>query len=201
MRIEQLRKNYEIEVRWIAFPLHPETPEEGLTLEELFAGRSVDVEKIMSRLKQVAEELGLPLGKRKRTYNSRLAQELAKWAESKGRGDAFNEAVFRSYFVDGENIGKVDVLAALAKSIDLPEEGAISVLELRTFKQAVDSDWLRSHSLGVTAVPTFFIDDRVVVGFPTYELLEEFARACGAEKRKGPSPYPSPRRGRGEGEG
>ena len=138
----------------------------------------------MSRLKQVAEELGLPLGKRKKTYNSRLAQELAKWAESKGRGDPFNEAVFRAYFVDGKNIGKVDVLVALAKSIGLREEEARSVLELRTFKEAVDSDWARSHSLGITAVPTFFIDDRVVVGFPTYELLEEFVEACGAEKRK-----------------
>ena len=140
----------------------------------------------MSRLKQVAEELGLPLGKRKKTYNSRLAQELAKWAESKGRGDLFNEAVFRAYFVDGENIGKVDILAALAKSTGLPEEEAKSVLESRTFKEAVDSDWSRSHALGITAVPTFFIDDRVVVGFQAYEVLEEFARACGAVKRKTP---------------
>jgi predicted DsbA family dithiol-disulfide isomerase len=186
VRIEQLRKNYEIAVRWIAFPLHPETPEEGLTLEELFAGRSVDVEKVVSRLKQVADELRLTLGKRKKTYNSRLAQELAKWAESRGRGDPFNEAVFRAYFVGGENIGKVDVLAALAKSIGLPEEEARSVLKSRTFKEAVDSDWSRSRALGVTAVPTFFIDDRVVVGFPAYEVLEEFVRACGAEKRKSP---------------
>ena len=199
MRIEQLRKNYEIEVRWIAFPLHPETPEEGLTLEELFAGRSIDVEKIMSRLKKVAEELDLPLGKRKKTYNSRLAQELGKWVESKGRGDLFNEALFRAYFVDGENIGKVDVLAALAKSIGLPEGEARSVLESRTLKEAVDSDWSRSHSLGVTAVPTFSIDGRVVVGFQAYEVLEKFVRACGAEKRK--SPLTFPRRGDGVSEG
>ena len=138
----------------------------------------------MSRLKKVAEELGLPLGKRKKTYNSRLAQELAKWAESKGRGDPFNEAVFRAYFVDGKNIGKVDVLVALAKSIGLPEEEARSVLESRTFKEAVDSDWSRSHALGITAVPTFFIDGRVVVGFQAYEVLEEFVKASGAEKRK-----------------
>lgn len=184
MRIEQIRKNYEIEVRWIAFPLHPETPEEGLTLEELFAGRSIDVEKVMLRLKQVAEELGLPLGKRKKTYNSRLAQELAKWAESKGRGDPFHEAVFRAYFADGKNIGKADVLVALAKSIGLPEEEARSVLVSRIFKEVVDSDWSRSHALGITAVPTFLIHDRVIVGFPAYEGLEEFAKACGAEKRK-----------------
>jgi predicted DsbA family dithiol-disulfide isomerase len=46
VRIEQVKKNYDIEVRWIAFPLHPETPEEGLTLEELFAGKSIDIEKV-----------------------------------------------------------------------------------------------------------------------------------------------------------
>jgi len=184
VRIEQLRENYEVEMRWIAFPLHPETPEEGLTLEELFAGRSIDVEKIISRLRQVAVELGLPLGKRKKTYNSRLAQELAKWAESKGKGDSFNEAVFRAYFVDGKNIGKLDVLAALAKSVGLSEQEARSVLELRTFREAVDSDWSRSHALGITAVPTFFVKGRVLVGFPADEPLEEFARACGAEKRK-----------------
>ncbi len=140
----------------------------------------------MLRLKQVAEELDLPFGKRKKTYNSRLAQEMAKWAESKGRGDSFNEAVFRAYFVDGKNIGKVDLLAALAKSIGLPEEEARSVLELRTFKEAVDSDWSRSHSLGVTAVPTFFMSGRVLVGFPKYEVLDEFARTCAAERRKDP---------------
>ena len=182
MRIERLRENYEIEVHWIAFPLHPETPEDGITLEELFAGRPIDIKGIQARLKQTADELGLPFGERRKTYNSRLAQELVKWAESKGKGDPFHEAIFRAYFVDGINIGKADELVALAKSVGLPETEARSILELRTFKEAVDSDWLRSHNLGIRAVPTFFVDDRVVVGFPSYELLEEFLEACGAKK-------------------
>jgi predicted DsbA family dithiol-disulfide isomerase len=182
VRIEQLRENYEIEVHWIAFPLHPETPEDGFTLEELFAGRSIDIEKILARLKQTADELGLPFGEREKTYNSRLAQELAKWGESRGKGDSFHEAIFRAYFVDGINIGKVDELVGLAKSIGLPEEEARSVLELRTFEAAVDSDWLRSRALGIKAVPAFSIDDRVMVGFPTYEHLDRFLKACGAKK-------------------
>ena len=137
----------------------------------------------MLRLKQVADELGLPLGKRIKTYNSRLAQELAKWAELKGRGDSFHEAVFRTYFVDGKNIGKVDVLVALAKSIGLPEEEARSVLELRTFKEAVDSDWSRSHALRITAVPTFVVDHHTAVGFQPYEVLEQFMKTRGVKKR------------------
>jgi predicted DsbA family dithiol-disulfide isomerase len=50
----------------------------------------MDIEGVKLRLKQVADELGLPLGDRKMTFNSRLAQELAKWAESKGKGDEFH---------------------------------------------------------------------------------------------------------------
>jgi predicted DsbA family dithiol-disulfide isomerase len=183
VRIDQLKKNYEIKIHWTAFPLHPETPEDGLTLEELFSGRPIDIEKILARLKQAADELGLPFGERKKTYNSRLAQELAKWAESKGDGESFHEAVFRAYFVDGINIGKVDELVALAKSIGLPEKGTRSVLESRTFREAVDSDWLRSRTLGITAVPTFVVDHRTVVGFQPYEVLEQFLITCGVKKR------------------
>ena len=186
MRIEQLRINFDIDVHWTAFPLHPETPEQGFTLEELFAGRPVDMKRIVSRLRQVADGLGLPLGERKKTYNSRLAQELAKWAESKGRGDPFHAAVFHTYFVDGRNISKVDELVTLTKSIGLPEEEAKSVLESRTFKEAVDSDWSRSRALGITAVPTFIIDHQSVVGFQPYEVLEQFLKTCGAKRRKHP---------------
>jgi predicted DsbA family dithiol-disulfide isomerase len=183
VRIEQLRENYEIEVHWIAFPLHPETPEDGFTLEELFAGRSIDIQKILARLKQTADELGLPFGEREKTYNSRLAQELAKWGESRGKGDSFHEAIFRAYFVDGINIGKGDELVGLAKSIGLPEKEARSVLELRALKEVVDSDWGRSRALGITAVPTFMVDHQVVIGFQPYEVLDQFLKTCGAERR------------------
>lgn len=182
MRIDQLKKNYDIKVRWAAFPLHPETPADGLALEELFAGRPIDIKKVMTRLKQVADELGLPLGERRKTYNSRLAQELAKWAELEEKGNPFHKAVFRGYFVHGKNIGNVDELTALAKSVGLPEKKAKAVLELRTFKEVVDSDWSRSHTLGITGVPTFVVDHHATVGFQPYEDLEEFLRTCGVKK-------------------
>jgi predicted DsbA family dithiol-disulfide isomerase len=186
VRIDRLRKNFEIEIQWTAFPLHPDTPEDGLALEELFADRVVDIQQMMLRLKQVADELGLPLGERKKTYNSRLAQELAKWAELKGKGDPFHAAVFRAYFVDGKNIGKVDELVDLAKSIGLPDKEARSVLELRTFKKAVDSDWSRSRALGITGVPTFVVNGQAIVGAQPYEILEQFLKNCGVKKRKNP---------------
>lgn len=183
MRIDRLQKEYEIQIRWIAFPLHPETPEEGLTLEELFAGRNIDIGKARERLRQVARELGLPLGERKKTYNSRLAQELAKWAERKGIGDKFHRAVFNAYFVEGVNIGKVDELVRLSQPLGLPEEEAKEVLKSRTYKKEVDSDWNRCYAMGITAVPTFAIDHQKVVGFQPYEALEQLLKTKGIKKR------------------
>lgn len=178
-----MRKEYEIQVRWTAFPLHPEIPAEGLTLRELFAGSPVDIAQVKARLRRVAEELGLPLGDRDRTYNTRLAHELGKWAEEQGKGDEFHNSVFRAYFARGENIGTIPVLENLARSIGLRGEEAREVLEAKRFSEAVDLDWNRSRALGVTAVPTFLIGQRAMVGAQPYENLEKLMAVSGVKRR------------------
>jgi len=182
VRIDRLKKEYEIEVKWAAFPLHPETPEKGLTLAELFAGRTVDIQGILLRLKRVAGEIGLPLADRIKTYNSRLAQELAKWAEAEGKGDEFHAAVFNAYFAEGKNIGAVDTLVGLSESIGLPGDEARHVIQDRTFREAVDADWARSRALGITAVPTLVMGSQGIAGFQPYEVLEQFLKSCGFKK-------------------
>ena len=74
--------------------------------EQLFEGYQIDIEKMRRHLRKTADELGLPLGEREKTYNSRLAQELGLWAESKNKGDEFHAAVSKAYFVEGKNIAK-----------------------------------------------------------------------------------------------
>jgi predicted DsbA family dithiol-disulfide isomerase len=179
-----LRENFEIEIRWRAFPLHPETPEEGVTLEELFAGRNMDIPSAMARLKKVAKELDLPWGERKKSYNSRLAQELGKWAEAKGKGDEYHDAVFRAYFVDGKNIAKPDVLMGLVRAVGLPENEAGEALQMRAFKESVDSDWILVDKLGITSVPTFVVDGGAVAGAQPYEVLEQFLLDKGVKRKR-----------------
>jgi len=69
--------------------------------------------------------------------------------DAQGKPDQYHEGVFQAHFVDGKNIGKMDELIHLAKSIGLPEKEAKSVLELRTFKEAMDADWVRSRTWGL----------------------------------------------------
>ncbi len=153
-------------------------------LEQLFANSPVDIEEIIRHLRKTATELGLPFGKREKTYNSRLSQELGLWAESKNKGDVFHTAVFKSYFVDGKNIAKIPVLVDLAASVELPGEEAAAVLATRAFKAAVDADWNLSREKAITAVPTFVINQDKYVGAQPYEMLVKLMEADGVKKRK-----------------
>jgi predicted DsbA family dithiol-disulfide isomerase len=129
---------------------------------------------MLAHLKQVARDLELPFGDRKMTYNSRRAQELGKWAEQMGKGDAFHDAVFRAYFAEGRNIADINILADVATSVGLDAKNAHDMLATRRFKEAVDTDWARAFESGVTAVPTFFINGQTLVGAQPFNALANF---------------------------
>jgi len=139
---------------------------------------------MIDRLQRTAEALDLPFGKRDMTYNSRLAQELGKLAESRGKGEAFHNAVFRAYFADGLNISDVNVLISIGETAGLSEPNMRMALADRSFKAAVDADWARAHQLGITAVPTFRMNRQTIVGAQPYGILEKFLESQNIGRRK-----------------
>jgi predicted DsbA family dithiol-disulfide isomerase len=175
-RVARLQKEHGVQVRLVHFPLHPDTPAQGKSLQELFAGRGYDIAKMQAQMRARMQAEGLPYGDRKMTYNSRLAQELGKWADTQPGGEAIHDALFRAYFVDGRNIGDAEVLVEIAESVGLPGDKAREVLEQRSFKAAVDADWQKSREYGVTGVPTFVSGGRGVVGAQPYEVLEQLVQ-------------------------
>jgi predicted DsbA family dithiol-disulfide isomerase len=138
----------------------------------------------MARLEQAAREAGLPFAmERKMTYNSRLAQELSKWAEIKGVGELFHRTLFQAYFLEGLNIGKIPVLLNLVKSMGLPVEEARSALEERRYRKPVDEDWARSRELNIQAVPTLMLNGRALVGAHPFEKMAAFVAAAGVNRK------------------
>jgi predicted DsbA family dithiol-disulfide isomerase len=157
--------------------LHPETPPEGQSLEDLFKGRGMDRKAMHAQMTARMDAEGLPYGERTHTYNSRLAQELGKWADTQpGGGDAFHDAMFRAYFVDARDISRPEVLLEIAEQVGLPVDGAREVLEQRTFKAAVDEDWKLARQYQITGVPTFVAGGYGVVGAQPYETLEKLVQ-------------------------
>ena len=174
MSIEKLKENYPVQIRWIHFPLHPETPHEGWSLARLFAGR--DIEPMKRQMRELMAEAGLAYRERTHTYNSRLAQELAKWADTQMDNQAIHDALYRAYFIDNINLSDIGALVDIASDLSLDGNSARQVLEQRSFRRAVDADWERARQLGITGVPTFYKNDLAVVGCQPYETLERFVK-------------------------
>jgi predicted DsbA family dithiol-disulfide isomerase len=148
----------------------------------------------MRRLKMLMDAEGLPFDEgRYMTFNSRLAQELAKWGEGKMESEGLNNeglnneglnmALYQAYFVDGQNIGDLEVLLQVIEEVGLPVDEARETLEQRLMRSAVDADWQYARSIGVTAVPTFAVGLTGVVGAQPYEQLAHFLEHVGASKR------------------
>ena len=183
MRIEKLQQTYDIEPVLVHFPLHPETPAEGREMAAFYAERKLDPAAMYARMKGLMDQEGLPYGRRTHTYNSRLAQELGKWADTQPGGSALHDALYKAYFVDARNIGDPEVLVEIAQAVELSPEAARAVLTERRFKDAVDADWAKSRHYGVTGVPTFVAGGHGVVGAQPYEVLEQLLDAVGVPRR------------------
>ena len=157
---------------------------EGLFIEQLFENYPVNINQMRHHLKTKAAELDLPYSELVKTYNSRLAHELGHWADFKRKGTAFHKAAFRAYFVDGKNIAKISVLLDLATSVGLSREEASEIITTRAFKGAVDVDWSLSREIGITAVPTFVINQDRLVGAHPHEMLKKLMETNRVKKRR-----------------
>jgi predicted DsbA family dithiol-disulfide isomerase len=155
--------------------LHPETPEEGQSLKDLFRNRPPeDLAAMRNHMRNLMQEAGLPYGDRTMTYNSRLAQELGCWADTQDSVADIHDLLFRAYFVENQNINDVDVLVSLASEAGLDQTEARRVLDGRLFSPQINKDWERAWQSGVTGVPTFTSRELYVVGCQPYEVLERF---------------------------
>ncbi len=170
--VKKLEQKYEINIRYRAFPLHIDVPEGGLPIKELFCNNLMLMADKMTTLEKKAESLGLPLAKRSTISDSRRSQELAKWAESKGKEKTFQDAVFKAYFADGLNIADPEILTEIAGSCGLPKKEALKIIETGAYSNAVDDDWETSEEEGIMVAPTYIINGTRLLGSQSYDTLE-----------------------------
>ena len=118
-----------------------------------------------------------------KTTKSRSAQELTKWAESLGEGDAFRSAIWKAKYVEQKDIGDADSLIELADTVGLSKDEAASVLRDANFKDAVDSDWLRSLEIDPQYVPSVLLNGELLENPQEYRLFKKLVTKHGVNRR------------------
>jgi predicted DsbA family dithiol-disulfide isomerase len=105
--------------------------------------------------------------------HTHLAFEGYQFAKNHGRGNEYNQRVLKAFFVEGQDIGKLDVLTKLAGQLGLNEKGFEEALRTRKYREAHQRDLRHAYEeAGVTSVPMFVIGNRVLTGLQDRETLE-----------------------------
>jgi predicted DsbA family dithiol-disulfide isomerase len=156
--------------RYAAFELDPNVPPEGVDARVYLAGKyPADMVAAMhGRLTRIAGEEGLPIrdfGEQSVRPNTFDGHRLLAAALHDGvtRQQALADELFAAHWVRGENVGLPDVLATAATAAGMPREWAEGVLGGEDFAAAVRAEERLASDLGIHAVPTFVVADRLMV--------------------------------------
>ena len=156
----------EVEVEYHSFELSPDTPVEyeGTPVQYLSErkGMPVDqVEMMLERVTGIAKDVGLDYDyDHVHQTNTVISHELIHFAKSKGRQLEMKERLLKAYFINGEHVGRIPDLVAIAVELGYDEAEVTEALESHRFLADVKADVALAQEYGIQGVPFFVIDGK-----------------------------------------
>ncbi len=170
-RIDTLIEEFDVEVEWKCFELHPETPIEGKDFSSFFD--SDYIKMVRENVDKLAKEVNLKFKLNSSISNSKLSLKVGEFAKTKNKFDAYHEAVFNAYFQEAKDIGDIKVIVDIAKKIGL------NIKELENYLRSNEADKiLEKHKEEaikdqINGVPTFIIGEKKIVGAQPYNVIKK----------------------------
>ena len=163
--IQKLKAEFDLDIEWRGFQIHAEWPATGIPAEKVYGvGDSQTRKAAWERISTMAHEAGIAMRPPTVLTNSRRALAVCEYAIETGRGEAFEERVYRAYFYDGANIGEIETLQKLGADAGLDPEQVAAAIDEPKYEMKLKNNSLIAHSHGVSGVPTFFIGNYPMVG-------------------------------------
>jgi predicted DsbA family dithiol-disulfide isomerase len=105
--------------------------------------------------------------------HTHLAFEGYQYAKAHGKGNDYNHRVLEAFFVEGQDIGQIDVLTKLACEVGLNEQEFEEELRTRKYREAHQQALRHAYrEAGITGVPMFVIGSQVLTGLQDRQTLE-----------------------------
>ena len=170
--MDKLRNDFDVEIKYKPFFLHPEIPEGGLPIEQFYGCNRAYFAQVKDHFKKMANDVGLPVDEITVIANTKLALMLGEYAKEQGRHEAYHRAVFHAYWAEGKNIGEWDVLSEIMTDLDLTLTASDMTAKYQDLSHAVDAQFNSARMMGINAIPTFLFGDERIVGAQPYEVIK-----------------------------
>ncbi|MGA2254215.1 MAG: DsbA family oxidoreductase [Thermoguttaceae bacterium] len=164
----------DVEVEWMPFELrpapNPTLRPEGQYLQQAWRN------SVYPMAERMGVEIRLP--RVSPQPHTDLAFEGFHYAKEHGKGNEYNDRMLRAFFQEEQDIGNVDVLVKLAGEIGLDEVEFRDALASHKYRQTHQQALQHAQEIGIEAVPTFIIGNRVLTGVQDRETLERAIQAA-----------------------
>ena len=175
-RVAWLRRQLGAHVEWFPYHLHPEYPADGIARSVLVARYG---DHFADAVRGLAEEADLPFNPHpERVPNTRTALELTEWARAQGADahERLHDRLMDAYWKEGRDITWWDELDACVADVGLDPIAARTAVEAGEHAEAVDAWTHWAQSRGISAIPAFVLEQRLLVsGAMPHDVLERAA--------------------------
>ena len=180
---EALKKfpNLKFDIHHTPFQLNPDMPIEGISrdkyLEIKFGGKDYAA-SMYENMKLKAKESGLNfnLEKIKKTPNTVLSHLLINLSKQFNLQNEIIEKIYKSYFIDGLDIGDVNILSNIAKENNIPENVFTNFINDKNTEN-INSKILIAKEKGINGVPFFEIGKDFISGSQSSIQLENVIKS------------------------
>jgi len=135
------------------------------------------------------EAAGLPHAERlEKVPSSRSALVLGEIARDQGHHEELHPRLFEAYWVEGLDIGSDEVLVGLAEQVGMDRAETAERLEAwaPALLSAIEDETRTAVEMGVTGVPGWLVDQRLLVpGAQPHEVFERVLARLGHEPQAG----------------
>lgn len=108
---------------------------------------------------------------------TRKAHELTLHAESHGLGPEMRRRIFHALWAEGRDIGRIDVLVALAEEVGLDRTETKAALDVDRYTERLTAQRVAAAAEGISAPPVLEHTGRRLEGFHNRAAIRTFLHA------------------------
>ena len=173
--------NIKFDIHHVPFQLNPDMPTEGISrekyLEIKFGGKDFATPMYENmRLKAKESGMNFNLEKIKKTPNTVLSHLLINLSEKFNLQNEIKEKIYQSYFIDGLDIGDINILIDIAKQNNISENAFKDFINEKNIEN-VNSKILVAKEKDISGVPFFEIGKDFISGAQSSIQLENVIKS------------------------
>ena len=153
---------------WRPFQLNPEMPLNGIDRHQYLTYKFGSEDNARSVYQRIEDEgkknkIYFQFNKITKTPNSFFSHKLLAYAHNKKKQTEVLELLFYKYFIEGEDIGNLDVLIKVSKDGDIYDEHIEKYIISEDDNESLLNEEKQAKNIGINSVPCFIFNKEIVV--------------------------------------